>query len=334
VTAKAQVRVALPWLHEAIAEARAADTLSEIPSLCWLAGRGRFTRAPQADWREWLLGGDAAATLAEFRRWPAGPSLAAAVGAHAGTAPGWAIAQPVHLAAGLDHVRIAPIADAVPTVAEADQIAAALRGHFADDMFDLADFTDGAWLVRCAERIECATHDPVALAGCNIHDFLPDGPDGGRVRTLMNEIQMVLHDHPVNQRRTSTRALPINALWLWGFGASDLAPRPIEAAAGRALYSDDLWLRSFWRAHGGTERALRAAGTKAGNALIGMAQPPTTEPTESMAEVDKSLLSRLAHMVQGGLVRTLDVHDGVRVLSLDRHSRWRFWRLPVSADAL
>ncbi|HET7202344.1 MAG TPA: hypothetical protein VFI92_03150 [Steroidobacteraceae bacterium] len=322
------VRVALPWLHDAIGEARTAGTLPAMSALRWLAGRGNAAPPPQGGWREWLLGGVDATMLAEFRRWSAGSSLAAAAGAGVGSAPGWAVAQPVHLAAGLDDVRMAPLADAAPTPAEAEQLAATVRGHFAGDVFDLVDFVDGAWLVRCTEPIDCTTHDPATLAGRNIHDYLPAGRDGARMRSRMNEIQMVLHDHAVNERRTSTRAAPINALWLWGFGTFETSPQELAATRRWVVQSDDLWLRSYWRAHGGAERSLGAAGD--GDALIAMTQLPTTEPGEALAEVDSSLLERLRRAVQAGEWHSLAMYDGARVYTLDRHARLRVWRRPAA----
>ena len=78
---------------------------------------------------------------------------------------------------------------------------------------------DGTWLLRSTSGIDCQSHDPALVAGHNIHDYMPSGPDGALVRSLMNEIQMVLHEHPVNESRARRNEPVINAVWLWGFGA-------------------------------------------------------------------------------------------------------------------
>jgi hypothetical protein len=285
------------------------------------------------DWREWLLGADTD-LVAQLQRWPAGPCVAAAAGAAPGSAPAWGVAQPVHLVAGLDHVRLAPLADALPSDAEAEQIASSLRAHFAGDVLDLVGYRDHAWLVRCAEAVDCATHDPAAVAGLDIHDYLPAGPDGARLRSRMNEIQMVLHEHPVNARRANTRAAPINALWLWGFGRFEAVPAELGATRRWTLLADDLWLRAFWQAHGGVERPLATAGTADGDMLVAMTQPPTAEPAEALTEVDTSLLTRLCRLLQDGTLHALEVHDGARVHALDRHARWRLWRRPAGSSEL
>jgi hypothetical protein len=189
--------------------------------------------------------------------------------------------------------------------------------------------------VRCVEPIDCTTHDPAALAGRNIHDYLPGGPDGARMRSRMNELQMVLHEHPVNERRTSTRAAPVNALWLWGFGTLEAVPQALPAMGRWTLQADDLWLRTFWRVHGGTERPLGGmAGIEESSALVAMTQPPTSEPGEALAEVDSSLLARLCRSVQAGALDALEIHDGARVHALDRHSRLRLWRRPAALASL
>ncbi len=50
---------------------------------------------------------------------------------------------------------------------------------------------------------------------------------------LMNEIQMLLHDHPVNRAREAAGQPAINSLWLWGEGR--WAPPPLTAAK---IYAD------------------------------------------------------------------------------------------------
>jgi hypothetical protein len=324
------LRVAMPWLQAALADARTSGTLPPLESLCWLVGRAAAVPAPDAHWRQWLLGFDAD-ILAEFRRWPAGPCLAAAMGAGLDSAPAWGVAQPVHLVAGLDHVRLGALADALPSDAEAQLLGATVRAHFAGDVLDLAQYRDHAWLVRCVEAVECTTHDPGSLAGLDIHDYLPAGRDGARMRSRMNEIQMVLHEHPVNERRANTRAAAINALWLWGFGRLEALPRQLGATGRWTLFADDLWLRTFWQVHGGAERPLGAASAPDGDALVAMTQPPTTDSAEALTEVDSSLFARLRRSLQEGTLHEVRLYDGARVHTLDRRSRWRLWRRPAAA---
>ena len=51
-------------------------------------------------------------------------------------------------------------------------------------------------------------------------------------RRLSNEVQMLLHDHPVNLRRQQAGQVPVNALWFWGGGALPVRNRRVEIAVG------------------------------------------------------------------------------------------------------
>jgi len=58
------------------------------------------------------------------------------------------------------------------------------------------------------------------LRGKPVSDYLPRGKDASVWRKRFNEVQMLMHSHPVNQQRAK-RGLPlVNSLWVWGGGGS------------------------------------------------------------------------------------------------------------------
>ncbi|MFO8025628.1 MAG: hypothetical protein R6U90_10795, partial [Thiohalophilus sp.] len=64
-------------------------------------------------------------------------------------------------------------------------------------------------------------------------------------RRLMNEVQMLLHDHPVNQQRAAEGRLTVNSLWLWGGGH-----KPHKSAVRwQQVYTDDWLLDALARFH-------------------------------------------------------------------------------------
>ena len=326
--ATSQVRVALPWLQAALAEMSANDALPAMHALHWLGGRGRLVSGEPRAWRDWLLepvgGGDLLA------RWPAGLALAQDSGL-AATGDHWCLAQPVHFAAGLDHLRLAPLAQATPSADEASALGATVSSHFGADELVVAAFVQGAWLLRTGTPIDCATQPPDAVVGHDVHGFMPAGRDGARVRSLMNEIQMLLHDHPVNQRRERTHRLPVNGWWIWGFGAA-LADVAAPGQAQWRLRSDDPWLGAIGRALGRDADATTATGTDVpgGDTLIAVSQPPAERVEQALAAVDGGVLSTLVSNVRVGKLKSLDLLAGGTVLHVGAMARHQFWRRPVA----
>jgi hypothetical protein len=323
-----RVRVALPWLQGALAEASANDALPAMQALRWLGGRGQLVPGEPRTWREWLLepvgGADVLAS------WPAGAAIADECGLAAAGPGSWCIAQPVHLVAGLDHLRLAPLSQAAPTLDEARELGARVSSHFGPDELTVAAFVPGAWLLRFARSIDCSTQPPDAVVGHNVHDFMPAGRDGARVRSLMNEIQMLLHEHPINLRRERARQLPVNGWWLWGFGDA-----PADASAERvdrwSLRTDDRWLRAVWGALGSAAGDITAVADDLlrGDTLVALSQPPMERAADTLTAVDAGLLSLLASHVRAGTIQSVDLLAGSATLRIERSARLRFWRRPV-----
>ena len=323
-----RVRVALPWLQGALAEASANDALPAMPALRWLGGRGRLESGESRAWREWLV--EPVGGMDLLARWPAGAAIARQHGLAADGPGAWCIAQPVHLAAGLDHLRLAPLAQAAPTEDEARELGALVSSHFGTEELTVVAFVQGAWLLRLARSSDCSTQPPDAVVGHNVHDFMPAGRDGARIRSLMNEIQMLLHEHPVNLRRERARQLPVNGWWLWGFGEA-AADASSDRVDHWSLCTDDHWLRAVWSALRIDARDIAAigSGTPPGDTLIGLSQMPAVPAADSLAAVDAGLLSMLAASVRAGTLRSVDVLAGRATLRIEPSARLQFWRRPV-----
>ena len=72
--------------------------------------------------------------------------------------------------------------------------------------------------MRAARALQFTVGDPALIAGRDVYGHLPDGADGPFVRRVLTELQMVMHDHPVNRARERAGRLAANSLWLWGGG--------------------------------------------------------------------------------------------------------------------
>lgn len=229
--------VIVPGIGAQLAQAAQAQSV-RWPQLARLAGRGSVQqewdrRDPNAALRPWQRGLLAALGLpaAQF------PSAAVSATGNSDALAGgfWLHAEPVHFVAGLDRLSFLPLnGDARVSDAERVALEPVLAEHLAASGFALHSGA-GEWLVRSDRVLAVQTACPEAAAANELERVMPHGPDGGEVRRLMTELQMLLHDHPVNEAR-ARRGLPaINAVWLWGSGVVVSAAQASASPAAEAL---------------------------------------------------------------------------------------------------
>lgn len=202
--------------------------------------------------RRWLARGDRLPAVADVREAVirglfrfAGDSMPTAAlrhHCHAGDAGSgtWLCADPAHVRSEMNGARLlaCPVDDL--TMAEAGELAAALRPLFGDAGVPLALDTPTAWCLRLAEGAPAATFVPPEKAlGVDLITCLPDGAAGRTWRKLFNEAQVALHAHPVNRMRGASGKLPVNALWFWGRGA---LPGSVDTGVRAVASSDDVVL--------------------------------------------------------------------------------------------
>ena len=77
---------------------------------------------------------------------------------------------------------------------------------------------------------------------CNPGDYLPNGPASAAYRNLLSEIEMALHEHEINQRRSAAGQQPVNSLWIWGGGAA----APAVSRHQPPLFANDPLLLGYW----------------------------------------------------------------------------------------
>lgn len=181
-----------------------------------LCGRGTRERFEPLRCLDWLA---QAFDLADF---PAGPLTLAAE--HPDAEAGyWLRADPVHLLANQFGACMADPHGLHVSPDEAEQLVANLNKQFAgDDMLFIAAAPD-RWLLRLPEAPQARFAELESVFGNeDIGAFLPQGPDAARWHRRLNEMQMLLYTHPVNDIRASLGQPLINSLWLWGGGAYPL----------------------------------------------------------------------------------------------------------------
>lgn len=215
---------------------------ARLPALEILLARGRRSTSEAKGLEEWLAEHFEVGTP----RLAAGALSVLAEGNDPGSAT-WARADPIHLRLLRDRVVVVPGAALRVAEDEADALCAALNRHF-EGRLELRVQSPDRWVARLSGPLELPKTCALAAAG---RELVP-GAEGD---ALLNEVQMALHEHPVNEAREARGEPAINSLWLWGAGTV-----PAEARARwHSVTSDDLVVRGLARAAEATARPSAAS---------------------------------------------------------------------------
>jgi hypothetical protein len=315
-----RLRVVLPWLETAPSPpAPGGTTDTRAAAAEWMVARGR-ARQVSGPWREWLLAPTGAGPRL-LRGCPAGPGVRALqTGARpVGT---WACARPVHLVTAIEHLRLAP-EDVRMGSDESAALLSDINRHLGDRGLRFHACASGRdWLLECAAPIDCSSVEPQQAAGRNVRELMPAGRDGSLVRSLLNEIQMLLHEHPVNLDRAASGRPAINTVWLWGFGQL----REMDDMSLPTLYTDDAWLAGIWRLHDASCHSLdefaSASGSRSDGTLVMMAGCGV----DSFADAEERCFAPALEALKSGSVSGVDLLLGGRAIAVETSARLRFWR--------
>jgi hypothetical protein len=310
--------------------ATAVDTDTRVPHLARLLAAAGAPRA--------LPDGAAAALAGVYgierqRDWPLAAIRLAALGCDPGTAY-WLAADPVTLVAGRDDVRLA---GAVTDLAADDAVAltATLNAHFAPDALVFSAPRPDAWFVRVPAAAAIVTCPPELAMGRTLRGLLPAGADAGRWRRWHNEIQMLLHEHPVNLARERRGLPPANSVWFWGGGTCPPpSSAPIVTYAGDGIAAAlaahrGAPARNLPAALAGALAAVRADGRTGATAAGG---EPATVVVALAAPLDPAALERdwaapaWAALARGTLAEVTLIADGdgrAALWTVRRPGPWR-----------
>lgn len=142
----------------------------------------------------------------------------------------WMRADPVHLR--LDRAQMILQTNISVSLDDAQQLCANLNQHFAGSGMRFFAPHPQRWYVRLDDDPELLTHSVYQAEGRNSRFYLPQGKTALKWHGVMNEVQMVLYGHPINQACAERGALPPNSVWLWGGGRAVALSRPFDRVYG------------------------------------------------------------------------------------------------------
>jgi len=124
-------------------------------------------------------------------------------------------ADPVHLEVGLKDITLTHQIDDL-TIGEAKELILLLNDHLKQDGFTFIFGTNKNWYLTL-EDDGFKSSSLESVLGKSITNHLPTS-NGRNWSVLQNEVQMILHNSPLNQQRELMGLPTINSLWFWGGG--------------------------------------------------------------------------------------------------------------------
>ncbi|WP_298824417.1 hypothetical protein [uncultured Piscinibacter sp.] len=217
------------------------------------------------------------AALAAARGWQGGAGTLP-FAAHAARGDGidvqdlaWGLLTPTHWHVGRDQITLADPEALQLDAAQSRDLFDAVRDLFESEGFALVWGAPLRWYAAHESLVElpCASLDRVV--GRNVDRWLPAGREARLLRRLQNEVQMLLHDHPINEAREAQGRLAVNSFWLSGCGRWQAGEAPeveVDARLRAPLLSEDWagWAEA-WRALDAGPLARLVAAAARGEAV-------------------------------------------------------------------
>lgn len=314
----------------------AAAPAARAPALEMLLARGRCASTESQRLETWLR---EAFGFGE-KPLPAGALTLLGAGEDPGT-DCWSRADPVDLRLLRDRVILVPGAALRIREEEANALCEALNGHFGSRMALRVVGAD-RWVARFEDDVDIGADSPLELAGRDVELARPAAAGASFSHRMLNEAQMVLHAHPVNEAREARGEPAINSVWLWGAGR---APQ-VKSERWHSVSADDPLALGLARAAGVRHRAL---GGSAGEWLermpedgrhlivldalrVPLALGATGEYQDALAAIENHWAAPLLAALRAGRVGMVSIHvpDGAECASYEtiRGDLRRFWRRP------
>ena len=130
----------------------------------------------------------------------------------------WFRADPVHLQADMDHAILRDSHGLDLSLEESEALIAELNAYFHDDGIRFLVNDKNSWVININDHEKVSTTPVHDVISRNVYSFMPMGEDALYWKKFMNEVQMLLYQSSVNERREENNKLSINGVWLWGEG--------------------------------------------------------------------------------------------------------------------
>ncbi len=157
----------------------------------------------------------------------------------------WMHADPVWLKPDMERLMLFDQRALDIGMEEESILLAEINAHFADQGWQLEATSPGRWYLRLEQTPRITTSALSQVVGRSVFPFLPQGEQASVWHGLLNEVQMLMYQSPVNEARRQ-RGLPeVSGVWPWGGGR---LPASAESVSNWSrVYADDPLVKGLCR---------------------------------------------------------------------------------------
>jgi hypothetical protein len=220
---------------------------------------------------------------------------------------------------------------------EAAALCASLNAHFSGQGMEFFAPHPQRWYVRLGTLPRISTTPLSQVIGRDVRGVLPSGEEAARWHQVFNEIQMLLHAHPLNETREARSEAIINSVWFWGGGCSenvalqrsyDSVSSDEESAGMFAVSSGvtfSVWREKWSGAANNGRQLLVWTGLRSAIQRGDLAGWRT-----ALQDFENNHAHQIWQALRSGRIANLQIdilgEDSMRRTVLKRGDAWAFWR--------
>ena len=235
----------------------------------------------------------------------------------------WLRADPAFVQVDINGGRMMACGELGLSPEDCEALRAPLKPGFGDEGFPISAPVPQRWYLMLSRESKLPVFaSPEDVLGDNLEPHLPAGDTGRRWRRLLNETQVILHNHPLNAQRIRRGLSPVNSLWFWGGGVLPDFVRSAHAS----VFGDEVLLKGLCELAKLPLRPVPQAWSptlREGDALVDL------RALRDVSALASDWVLPATAALRGDDRLQLDFADGSGFV-IARSQRWRFWRRAVT----
>lgn len=250
----------------------------------------------------------------------------------------WLRLDPVYLEVAMGGLLLQPPDSLQLSLPEASELIADINRHWRQEGLEIQAASEVAnparWYLHLPEAPNLHTTPLDQMHGEYLTPHLPRGADARHFLKLINEVQMLMHSHPVNIARENEGRLAVNGLWLWGGGALSDGHLGRNEQTTFDRVAADSFEASALALHTGcaftTPPMALSDLNESGRALVLLSPPDAAwdgDIEARLAQLEHDWFHPALQQVSRGRIRQLRLDLlGHQAVVLTPLQAWRFWR--------